>query len=175
VRYALTEKTIIDASAGYLKREYPSSAIGSFAGGIWRAAVQWQPTPKTQLLLGVWRQLAADLTSQTDYFVDKGVSLTPQWIASEKITFSAVIARDTNDYVGSNPIGLIPVAPITQARRDTITAETANMAYTPIRSIMITVSAGHSTRNSNISQFHYNDNQGSVNIVYKFFHYGNVQ
>lgn len=175
VRYALTEKTIIDASAGYLKREYPSSAIGSFAGDIWRAAIQWQPTPKTQLLLGVWRQLAADLTSQTDYFVDKGVSLTPQWIASEKITFSAVIARDTNDYVGSNPIGAIPVAPITQARRDTITAETANMAYTPIRAIMITVAAGHSTRDSNISQFHYNDIQGSVNIVYKFFRYGNVQ
>ena len=175
LRYALTEKTLVDASAGYLKREYPSTAIGSFAGDIWRAALQWQPTPKTQLLLGVWRQLDADLTSQTDYFVDKGVSLTPQWIASEKITFSAVIARDTNDYVGSNPIGPIPVAPITEARRDTITAETVNMAYTPIRAIMITVSANHSTRNSNISQFHYNDIQGNVNIVYKFFHYGNVQ
>jgi hypothetical protein len=103
------------------------------------------------------------------------VSVTPQWVASEKITFSAVIARDTNDYVGSNPVGLIPVAPITQQRRDTITAETANMVYTPVRAIAITVAAGHSTRNSNVSQFHYNDIQASVNVVYKFFRYGNVQ
>jgi len=84
-RYALTEKTIFDASAGYLKRDYPSSAIGSFSGEIWRAALQWQPTPKTQLLVGAWQQLDADLTSQTDYFKDRGVSLTPEWIASEKL------------------------------------------------------------------------------------------
>ncbi|HEX3397906.1 MAG TPA: outer membrane beta-barrel protein [Steroidobacteraceae bacterium] len=175
LRYALTEKTLLDASAGYLKRQYPSSAIGSFSGEIWRAAFQWQPTPKTQLLVGVWRQLDADLTSQTDYFVDKGVSLTPQWIASEKITFSAIISRDTNDYVGSNPINVIPVASISQARRDTITAENATMIYTPIRAISITVFAGHSTRNSNISQFHYNDIQGNVSVVYKFYRRGNVQ
>src|SRR6202012_2348801 len=100
--YALTEKTLLDASAGYLKREYPSNAIGSFSGEVWRAALQWQPTAKTQLLVGVWQQLDADLTAQTDYFVDKGVSLTPQWTASEKLTFSATVSRDTQNYIGSN-------------------------------------------------------------------------
>jgi len=172
VRYALTEKTIFDGSAGYLKRDYPSTAIGSFSGEIWRAALQWQPTPKTQLLLGAWQQLNADLTSQTDYFVDKGVSLTPQWIASERITFSVSIAHDNEHYIGANPIGPIPVAPITQARRDTVTGETASMVYTPTRAITLTIGASHSARNSNISQFHYNDTQGSVNITYKFFRYG---
>ena len=172
VRYALTEKTIVDASAGYLKRQYPSTAIGSFSGEIWRAALQWQPTPKTQLLLGAWQQLNADLTSQTDYFVDKGVSLTPQWTASEKITFSASVSRDNENYLGSNPIGPIPVAPLSQARHDTLTGESANMVYTPTRAVTLTVAAGHSTRDSNIAQFHYNDTQGSVSITYRFFRYG---
>lgn len=172
VRYALTEKTIFDGSAGYLKRDYPSTAIGSFSGEIWRAALQWQPTPKTQLLLGAWQQLNADLTSQTDYFVDKGVSLTPQWVASEKITFSAGISHDSENYIGSTPIGPIPVAPLVQARHDTVTGETASMIYTPIRAITLTVAASHAARNSNISQFHYNDVQGSVNIIYRFFRYG---
>jgi hypothetical protein len=172
VRYALTEKTIVDASAGYLRRQYPSTAIGSFSGETWRVALQWQPTPKTQLLLGAWQQLNADLTSQTDYFVDKGISLAPLWIASEKITFSASIARDNESYIGSSPLGAIPIAPLSQARRDTLTSETANMIYTPIRAITLTVAAGHSTRNSNISQFHYNDIQGTVNIQYKFYHRG---
>lgn len=172
VRYALTEKTIVDASAGYLKRDYPSTAIGSFSGEIWRIALQWQPTPKTQLLLGAWQQLNADLTSQTDYFRDRGISLTPQWVASEKITFSASIAHDDENYIGSNPVGTIPVAPISEARHDKITGETATMLYTPIRAITLTVAANHTTRDSNISQFHYNDVQGSVNITYKFFRYG---
>ena len=174
LHYALTEKTLVDASAGYLKRQYPSAAIGSYAGEIWRVALQWQPTPKTQLLVGVWQQLDSDLTAQTDYFVDKGASLTPQWIASEKLTFSASISRDNENYIGSNPIGTITVVPSTQARHDTVTGANANMIYTPIRALTLTVSAGHVTRNSNIPQFHFNDMVGSVNIVYKFFRYGNA-
>ncbi|HEY2463767.1 MAG TPA: outer membrane beta-barrel protein [Steroidobacteraceae bacterium] len=172
LKYALTEKTVLDASAGYLRRDYPSTAIGSFSGEIWRVALQWQPTPKTQLLLGAWQQLNADLTSQTDYFRDQGVSLTPQWIASAKLTFSATVSHDNQNYIGSAVVGLIPITPISQARHDTLTGESANMIYTPIRAILITVTASHSTRNSNISQFHYNDTQGNVNVVYKFFRYG---
>jgi hypothetical protein len=171
-RYALTEKTIVDASAGYLKRDYPSTAIGSFSGEIWRVSLQWQPTPKTQLLLGAWQQLNADLTSQTDYFRDKGVSLTPQWVASEKITFTASISHDDDNYIGSNPIGVFPVAALSQARHDKITGETASVLYTPVRAITLTVGAGHTTRDSNISQFHYNDVQGSLSVTYKFFRYG---
>jgi hypothetical protein len=173
--YALTEKTLIDASAGYLKREYPSNAIGSFSGEIWRAALQWQPTAKTQLLLGVWQQLDADLTSQTDYFVDKGVSLTPQWVASEKLTFSATVSRDTQNYIGSNPVGPIPVDSPGQARHDTLTAETGSLVYTPIRAIVLTFSAAHVKRDSNITQFAFNDFQGTANITYKFFRYGDNQ
>ena len=172
VRYALTEKTVVDASAGYLKRQYPSTAIGSFSGEIWRVAFQWQPTAKTQLLVGAWQQLSADLTSQTDYFRDQGFSLTPQWVASEKITFSATISRDNDHYIGSSPIGAIPIAPVAEARHDTVTGENASMVYTPIRAITLTVVASHSTRNSNISQFHYNDTQGTVSIQYRFYHRG---
>ncbi|HEX3951509.1 MAG TPA: outer membrane beta-barrel protein [Steroidobacteraceae bacterium] len=174
VRYALSEKTVLDASAGYLKREYPSTAIGSFAGEIWRASLQWQPTPKTQLLVGAWQQLDADLTAQTDYYVDKGFSLTPEWIASEKITFTLVVSRDNENYIGANPLGLVPVAPQTQARHDTVTGETANMVYTPTSAITLTVSAAHVARDSNIPQFHYDDIQGNVSIIYKFFRYGNA-
>jgi hypothetical protein len=175
VRYAFTEKTLLDASAGYLKRDYPSSAIGSFSGEIWRAALQWQPTPKTQLLFGAWQQLDADLTAQTDYYVDKGFSLTPEWIASEKVTVSGTLSHDTENYVGSNPVGPIPVDFTGQARHDTLTSETASLIYTPIRAIVLTFSAGHVKRNSNVSQFEYNDFQGSVNITYRFFRYGDNQ
>ena len=172
VKYAFTEKTLLDASAGYLKRDYPSTAIGSFSGEIWRAALQWQPTPKTQLLFGAWQQLDADLTAQTDYYVDKGFSLTPEWIASEKVTLSATISHDTENYVGSNPIGPIPVDFTGQARHDTLTSETGSLVYTPIRAIVLTFTAAHVRRNSNISQFEYNDFQGGANITYRFFRYG---
>jgi hypothetical protein len=116
--------------------------------------------------------LNADLTSQTDYFRDRGVSLTPQWVASSKITFSAIISHDDDHYIGSNPVGPIPVETITEARHDKLTGESVNMIYTPISAIVLTVSASHTTRDSNISQFHYNDVQGNVGITYKFLRYG---
>jgi hypothetical protein len=172
-RRVLSEKTIFDASAGYLKREYPSAAIGSFSGEVWRASLQWQPTPKTQLLVGAWQQLSADLTAQTDYFVDKGQSITPQWIASEKITVSATVAHDTNAYIGANPVGPIQINFLGQeARHDTATSETLSVVYTPIRALVLTFSAAYIKRDSNISTFQFDDFTGSVNVVYKFFRYG---
>jgi len=172
-RHVLSEKTIFDASAGYLKRDYPSGAIGSFSGEVWRASLQWQPTPKTQLLVGAWQQLSADLTAQTDYFVDKGQSITPQWIASEKITVSATVAHDTNAYIGANPVGPIQINFLGQeARHDTATSETLSVVYTPIRALVLTFSAAYIKRDSNISTFQFDDFTGSVNVVYKFFRYG---
>ena len=172
-RHVLSEKTIFDASAGYLKRDYPSGAIGSFSGEVWRASLQWQPTPKTQLLVGAWQQLSADLTAQTDYFVDKGQSITPQWIASEKITVSATVAHDTNAYIGANPVGPIQINFLGQeARHDTATSETVNVVYTPIRALVLTFSAAYIKRDSNVPAFQFNDFQGSVNVTYRFFRYG---
>jgi hypothetical protein len=171
-RHVLSEKTIFDASAGYLKREYPTAAIGSFSGEVWRASLQWQPTPKTQLLFGAWQQLSADLTSQTDYFVDKGQSITPQWTPSEKITVSASVAHDTNAYIGSNPVGPIPIDFLAQARHDSETSETLSLVYTPIRAIVLTFSAAYIKRDSNVPAFQFNDFTGSVNVAYKFFRYG---
>jgi hypothetical protein len=174
-RHVLSEKTIFDASAGYLKREYPTSAIGSFSGEVWRASLQWQPTPKTQLLVGAWQQLSADLTSQTDYFVDKGQSITPQWIPSEKVTVSASVAHDTNAYIGSNPVGPIPIDFLAQARHDSETSETLSVVYTPIRAVVVTFSAAYIKRDSNVSAFQFDDFTGSVNVAYKFFRYGAIQ
>jgi hypothetical protein len=171
-RYALTEKTTFDASGGYLKRDYPSTAIGSFSGEIWRGSLLWQPTPKTQLLLGAWQQLNADLTAQTDYYVSKGESISPQWTPVEKLTFSFTVSHETQNYVGTNPVGLIPVELIGEVRHDTVTAETGNVVYTPIRALQLSVSAGHQLRGSNIPQFKYNDFQANVSLVYKFFRYG---
>jgi exopolysaccharide biosynthesis operon protein EpsL len=171
-RYALSDKTIIDATVGYLKRDYPSSTIADFSGDIWRLVFQWQPTPKTQLVIGGWQQITADLTAQTDYFVSKGASISPVWTASEKINFTLTVAREYHDYLGANPIEANPLggAPIVtnQARRDTVTSETGIFIYTPTQVITLTVTAGHELRDSNVSQFQYKDNRGDANLTFKF-------
>jgi hypothetical protein len=171
-RYVPTDKTQIDADAGYLKRTYPSSAIADFSGEIWRVLFQWQPAPKTQLVVGAWQDLTSDLTAQTDYFVSKGVSIAPVWTASEKINFTLSVSREYHDYLGANPVGLNPLgvtaAVPSQARRDNVTGESLIMAYTPTQVITLTVTVGHEVRDSNDALFQYTDFRGDANITFKF-------
>jgi hypothetical protein len=172
VRYSVSAKTLIDASAGYLKRTYPNQAIGGFSGDVWRLSVQWQPAPKTELVFGAWQELDADLTAQTDYFVSKGGSISPVWTISEKLSVSFTVSREYHDYVGSNPLSdnALATAPadLTQARRDTVTDELGSIVYYPRSYITLTFSAGHELRDSNIPQWQYNDLKADASINFRF-------
>ena len=173
--YALSEKTTLDATAGYLRREYPSSAIGSFSGDIWRVKLQWQPTLKTQLAVGTWRQLNADLTAVTNYYLSRGVTIAPTWTASEKVTFTLTATQEYQNYIGSNPVGVLPIVDSTAGRRDTFSTQNLNMAYTLSRALSFSVTASHERRDSNFSQFEYNDFRADASIKYKFLRIGDPQ
>jgi glycosyltransferase involved in cell wall biosynthesis len=171
--YSLSEKTSIDGTVGYLKRGYyQTSSIGDFAGVIWRITLNWQPTPKTQLLASTWQQVTAEATAQTDYYVSKGVTVTPIWTASEKVALSLVLSRETQDYRGTNPASVNPVPNLTEPRQDTVTAESANITYTPVKALILSLNAGYQTRASNAEQFAYNDFRADLSVTYKFLRYG---
>jgi hypothetical protein len=174
VTYALSEKTTLDATVGYSRREYPSTAIGSFSGDIWRVKLQWQPTLKTQVAVGTWRQLNADLTAVTNYYLSRGVTIAPAWTASEKVTLTLTATQEYQDYIGSNPVGVLPIES-TAGRRDTLSLQTLNMAYTLSRALSFSVTAGHERRDSNFSQFEYNDFRADASIKYKFLRIGDPQ
>jgi exopolysaccharide biosynthesis operon protein EpsL len=173
LNYVPTDKTSVLASLGYLRRSYSNSSVGGFSGEIWRVTFQWQATDKTELILGTWRQLTADLTSQTDFYVSRGVIINPVWAPSEKIRLSLIASYEDQDYLGTNPFGVNPVLDdLTQARRDKITSESAVFAYTPIRAVTLSFSAAHENRDSNSAQFDYKDVRAEANVTYKFFRYG---
>lgn len=172
VKYAITDKTTIDASAGYQRRQYPSTAIGSFSGEIWRATLLWQPTAKTQLFASTWQNLAADFTAQTDYFRSRGVTVSPIWTASEKIVLSANLSYEHQDYLGSNPPGNTLIEAQTVARKDNINSQGATLTYTPIGPLNLTFTVAHERRETNDTIFAYNDVRASAGVVWKFIHYG---
>jgi exopolysaccharide biosynthesis operon protein EpsL len=174
LKYALTEKTTIDASGGYQKREYPSTAIGSFSGEIWRVTLLWQPTEKTQLFASTWQNLAADFTAQTDYYRSRGVTVSPVWVASAKITVTGAVSYEHQDYLGSNPPGntLGDVQPA--ARKDNINSQSATLNYAPIAPLTFSFSVGHEKRATNDVIFGYNDVRATVGFSWKFIHRGDA-
>jgi hypothetical protein len=163
VKRALTEKTSIDASAGYLKRAYGNAAIGSFTGVIWHGSLGWQPTEKTQLIASGWRDLQAYFTDQTNYYRSTGVSLSPVWTASAKVTASFLVSREDQAYIGSS-INVISAT----ARRDTVNAQQGTVTYAATRSLLFDVTYRHEQRTSNQQLRTYADGLASVGVKFTF-------
>jgi hypothetical protein len=165
---ALTEKTQLEALVGYLKRDYPSTAIGAFSGNIWRLSLDWRPTEKTELLVAASRDLQADLSAQSDYFVSKAVSISPTWIPTEKISLALVLTRDVQDFVGVNEF----VASL-GSRVDSINSAQLNLLYSPFiftqsRSLTFNFTYRTERRKSNQAGLSYDDNIGKAGVTFKF-------
>jgi hypothetical protein len=163
LNYAFTDKTLINAYAGHLKREYPNTTIGAFSGNIWRASLQWQPTGKTQLVFAGWRELHAYLASESDYFISKGGSVSPVWVASEKFTFSLAASLEDQRYIGSSPSALS-----LGSRVDKVTAGQANFHYTPRSAWIFDFFYRYEKRDSNQPEIIYDDKLATASVTFKF-------
>jgi hypothetical protein len=164
VKYLVSDKTEIDANAGYLKRDYPSRAIGAFTGDVWHVSVQWQPRDKMQIVALAWRELQAYLTADSNYYVSNGVSIAPVWTASEKINVSVLVSADKQDYIGSTIVSTGVAGP----RHDKVIAEQAILNYKPVRIVTLNFSIRREQRESDIYQFTYADTLASAGITVKF-------
>jgi hypothetical protein len=175
VKYAPTDKTALSGDVGYLIRDYPNNPdhphIGQFAGDIWHLKAQWQPTDKTTLQVTASRDLTAYTFAQADYFVQTGVSLTPSWVQSEKLTWVLVAAwydqnyiNASTGYIGTPDGGGLATGP----RHDTLTSQQAALQYTPLRALVFTVSYRHELRSSNQASLGYNDSIVNAGAKFKF-------
>jgi hypothetical protein len=162
LKYVISAATEFDASAGYLKRDYPESRFAAFSGDIWRAALQWQPTTRLQWVLTGWRQLAAYVDAESDYFVSNGVSLVPTWIATQSLKLSLTISRENHDYIGSSPSTIAFVS-----RRDKLKSAQGGLIYAPMDSLIFNLTGRYDKRDSNQARFQFDDTLATASVTYK--------
>jgi exopolysaccharide biosynthesis operon protein EpsL len=163
LKYVITDKTVVNASAGYLKRDYTNEPIGAFSGDVWRVTAQWQPTDKTQISFAAWRELQAYLASESDYFVAKGGSISPVWAASEKFTLSMTVLEVDQDYISTSP-SVLTVG----TRHDRLNTQQVGVIYTPTRAILLNFSYSYQQRHSNQAQFTFDDRVATAAFTFKF-------
>jgi opacity protein-like surface antigen len=163
VKYALTAATLLQASAGYLKRNYPYSQFAAFSGNIWRASLQWQPTDELQFVFTGWRELKAYVDSESDYFVSTGGSIEPAWTASDKLTLSLAVSWENHDYIGSSPSTLTFAS-----RHDQVMTQQARLVYKPAPSLAVNLTYRYDRRDSNRASLEFDDTLAAANITFKF-------
>jgi len=166
-KYYVSERTQLSGDVGYLRRNYPDATVGAFSGEIWHAKFLWQATDKTSLLVTAGRDLAAYLYAQSDYFVQDGISLTPTWKQTDKLTWSAILSWYRQNYIGSIPIGSIP-STLLGPRHDNISAEQVSVSYTPYRFLLLDLIYHHELRSSNQALLGYNDDLVQAGVKFRF-------
>jgi len=163
VKRPLSDKTTLDVAVGYLRRDYGTSVIGAFSGPIWRGTLGWAPTGKTQVLLTTYRNLQAYLNDQSNYFRATGVSLTPLWNPTERITASLTLSRESQTYIGSSDN-----LNNQSARHDTINGEIGALTFAATNALSIDASIRHEQRGSNIDARSYGDILATVGAKFVF-------
>jgi hypothetical protein len=170
VKYALTDKTSFDGYAGYLKRSYPGSLIGTYSGDVWRASFRWQATDKTQIAVAAYHELHAYVDAESNYFKAKGYSIAPLWNATEKLSFALLVQQENQNYIGTtNPVDAIAPGVITVGAREAkVDAGQLTCIYLPRDPVSIVFFIRHEQRSSNQYTFTYTDNLASIAATYKF-------
>jgi exopolysaccharide biosynthesis operon protein EpsL len=163
VHYGISEKTLLTASAGYLKRDYPTDPFGSFSGDIWRVSVQWFTTEKLQFAFAGFHELQAYLDSQSNYFVNKGGSISPAWTISDKLSVTGTVTISNQDYIGSS-LDVLSIG----AREDHLDSEELDIVYTPNRPLSFKAGYRYERRSSNLQAFNYDDRIVAASITFTF-------
>jgi hypothetical protein len=157
--HSFSDKTQVVADAGYLKRYYPNTTIGSFWGYIWRVTANYQPTDKTNIAFAGWHELHAYLVAESDYFISQGASITPTWSPTDRITVKFVGSYEHQDYI---PASVLLVGPINA----NVQVESLNFNYQPREHWLFSLGYSHSNRQSDNNLFRYSDNLASVSVLY---------
>jgi hypothetical protein len=161
VKYVFSAATELDASGGYLKRDYPVSNFATFSGDIWQVALKWTPTDNLQWVVMGWRQLTAYVEAQSDYYVSTGGSIGAVWAASDTLALSVGATRENHDYINSSP------SAVTFASRyDRLSTEQARLVYSPTHYLTFKLAYHYEQRESNQAQFQYNDGVATASVTY---------
>jgi putative beta-barrel porin BBP2 len=161
VKYVFSAATELDASGGYLKRDYPVSNFPAFSGDIWQVALKWTPTDNLQWVVMGWRQLTAYVEAQSDYYVSTGGSIAAVWAASDTLALSVGATRENHDYINSSP------SAITFASRyDRLSTDQARLVYSPTQYLTFKLAYLYEHRESNQAQFQYNDGVATASVTY---------
>ncbi len=162
VRYAFTDKTQLDANAGYYKRKFTETQVGNISGNFWRATLTWLPTEKTQLLFAGWHELHAYLVTESDYFVSQGGSVTAVWNVTEKLKLDFPLSYEKQNYIRQS-FSVQTLGPLNA----TLATEQVDLNYSPRSSWILSLSLIHQHRNATLNFFRFDDQLATAGVVYK--------
>lgn len=160
VDWTVTGKTKIQFLGGLVDRKHDELPQRDFRGFNARGNVAWQATGKSDLRLSVWRENNAQSFVTTSYTLNRGTSLTANYIVTGKIMMQGSAKYEKRDFEGDSAIGL--------TRQDTDKNFSLAVIYQALNDLKITASLTRSDRDSSIQQAGFKSNGISLTGMYEF-------
>lgn len=157
-------KTRLQFEAGMVKRNHNQVSARDFTGLTGRATLGWAPTGKITLSLVGWRDINAVGDATASFSDNLGVSLTPAWAITSKLSLQGKFSYEQQDHAGDP--GLVLTAQ--PRRQDTFRSAMAAVSYTPLQDLQLSFSMQHDERQSNISERRFKSNSVMLNSRYEF-------
>jgi hypothetical protein len=152
LHYEPSDKTVIVANGGYLRRVYTDPRLSPFSGDIWHASFEWKITDQTEFLAAVGRDLTAYVDAAGDYFIAQERSATINWTPRSSFQLALIASWQHQDYVPSG------VASTTLIHRiDELNDQKVKATYLPRTWLSLDVSAALEQRNSDESEYSFKD------------------
>jgi len=136
--WLVSGKSRLQLLFGWTSRDSADAVSRNFSGPTARATWNWAASGKTSLIASLWKEVTAVDDVLAAYSVNKGVSLSPSWSLSQKVTMRGDLRYEKRDFQGS------AIATFSIDRTASLT-----MAYAPFRNTLLQASRFMFSRQGN--------------------------
>lgn len=148
-RWVLTPHSRVDGRFDYTKREYDQFSNRNYSGPTARGTYTWSPTVKTRVATTVYRDVAPLEDIQSRFVLVTGVSVKPQWDATEKISVRGHADYAKWDYRGDTTLGA--------NFEHKVKSIGGGVVWKPARDILLQATYNHEVRTSTAALGDYKD------------------
>ena len=157
-------KSHINAKLGYVRRRHKELDVVDFSGTSERVTYDWAATGKTSVGFSVYRELRSLEDLLVSYAVVKGVSVSPSWAPTAKVSLRGRFAFEKVDFRGDPAVA----AGTATLREDIVRSARLTVGYMPIQNTELTLEYENQSRTSTreLADFKYNSIMASVRVDY---------
>lgn len=160
-----TGKSHFEARLGVTDQKYNELTERDSQDTVGRLTYLWLLTGKTKLDVSLWRETDSRVEEITTLVVTEGVSISPTWSATRKITVSGKISYEQDDFKGENEVILISGQ---KAREDEIRLFLINVNYNPTRNLSLSLGYQTEERTSNRKDSEFDYKQVDAKVQFSF-------
>ena len=166
--WRLTGQSRVFGRLGYTTRKHDQVQQRDFSGVTGRLTYNWAFEGKTGVDVSLRREIGAVEDIDASYVLTNGITVSPVWRPTAKISLSAKYDWSKRRYEGDPFSQTGSNGSDHSIRRDTVNKASISGTYLPLRNLQLGLTFQHERRTSSLEFVDYRDNLASLSAQFSF-------